>query len=344
MFPNEAYLKKFISDKSNEKTLFYIAVGSASNIEEKAETKLESKNMHQCPPFIEKFKNETDHKLVLILIDELLMDKPYVVSYFSDKYGYEFIKDDKNYFERDGKINIINLQFNISYEDEKIGQNIIPFLNTLNDLIIENKNSFLFYHDYSGFDTSNLAFMYDDELKDYVNRIIYDISYRSNEGCVPNLNSINYYFNGEYFVTPYCSEEILKEYLDIYESKQFAYHRKEQILNFFDIILPIYRGLIVNKFNGESYKKFFRRFYHLNPFLKRRFSINLKTDSINDILEKSYNLIAYSLEFLYIGDFLIDQKVDILTANLSDPEKIYKFKSEIIEIINLIESHKKIDF
>ena len=196
----------------DDPVFIYTGVGTAASLN--SERILEPQNYHQFPPFLQNLKNNIANlHIFIILIDPYQEEPPYMIK---DK-GVRLLHEN---------INADNLSSNLSassgcnamaayrksvYTDASItldhGENITAQLRRLNNYAIQNNITTL-YHDFTGRDNKLLAELFDQELGDDLDHIVYGMSARENHGCYFDLTELTSFF--PYHMTNYILNDIKK--------------------------------------------------------------------------------------------------------------------------------------
>jgi hypothetical protein len=149
--------------------IIYIAVGSANNID------------HQYPPFLKKILFKINVRLSIILIDGDLEDIPLSKSILPDNTQLYSIKE--NLVLDDDELSLYN---NKTY-------NCFEILREINKFCMETYTT-LIYQSYTGIDMQKVAMLFDNDIKQHLNHIIYGIGERCNDDCFLDLNNKKYDF------------------------------------------------------------------------------------------------------------------------------------------------------
>jgi len=164
--------------------IHYISVGCAE---------LNPDHTQQYPPFIQQIKKDyPSTSITIILIDPLLQDIPYCITEQLKNYKWSTPKYDNIFISDRNEITIYQFKECVDWlPDEKSinSTNIYTGLLKYQNKIIKDGNSLLFFHDFTGRDTGELAVIMDPTLGDNKKYVMYDISVRQNEGCYIKLDS-----------------------------------------------------------------------------------------------------------------------------------------------------------
>jgi hypothetical protein len=184
-----ATIKQNINEE--RKNIIYMGIGTAAGYRE-PDGSLADKHYHQYPPFLQNLKNSIpDVDMHIILIDPYQENPPYMVA---DK-GLQQMNNGQQhiniYCSPDNTLFLYVLRENI-YTDAEINNkeeyiNITPELKELNQYAIENDAVFI-YHNFTGIDNSMLAELFDKELGEHLEHIIYGLGLREDFGCYFDLS------------------------------------------------------------------------------------------------------------------------------------------------------------
>ncbi|AYV78962.1 MAG: putative orfan [Edafosvirus sp.] len=337
-------------------TVHFISIGCAANINCITDKiiNLENKMNQQMAPFLQKFKTEHPKiQLNLILIDPNLEQPPYCVRSnilpTPDKLadGWENDLIFKNvYHERKSLISVYTFNNYVTYVTDNMKTDkyidITDFLNKYNELCIKN-NHILFVHDFSGKYISKLADYYDAVLSKFgcLNRIMYDISLRTDGGCYLNLtNPIN---------IPIIQKN--GNILEIFNPYSFNDHKLLEIYNSINkdtiglIIREQIRTCISNKFKvlKDYIVTIYRRVLTLYKYDNKEIKISINDedfDYINFKYKIKCNELFRNKKYCELLDVLlkiiikeITNLLEIMHGKNSNP-KIQKFIFEISTIEN----------
>ncbi len=179
--------KQNTSQQSNQQEIFWISIGSASNLSSKNRSMLDKKDEQQFPQFLQIIRtNFPNIKMNIILIDDAMENVPYCV----DKQIKNKWEKDKSYdniyYSHD--TNVYSFKENISYVTHRSPKffNATEQLRSIHNYCIQ-KNHLFFAHDFSGDDISKLAEYFDLELHGKKKNIMYDIGVRDVQSCTINM-------------------------------------------------------------------------------------------------------------------------------------------------------------
>lgn len=192
--------------KSERKNIIYIGVGTFAGLKE-TDGSLLPKNYHQYPPFLQSLKNsQPDLSLSILLIDPNQENPPYMVEDkgLVPKYKglvLNYILPNNNltndiYTSPDNSLTLYTLRQNVytdpylKYNDNYL--NITEHLRDLNAYAIEHNVLFI-YHDFTGRNNRLLAEYFDEEIKAYLDHIIYGLGLREDFGCYFDLTDLSSY-------------------------------------------------------------------------------------------------------------------------------------------------------
>ena len=218
----------------DDPVFIYTGVGTAASLN--SDRILEPQNYHQFPPFLQNLKNNIENlHIFIILIDPYQEEPPYMIKDKSVRLLHENIPE--NAPENTGNLssnlsasasNLSASASNLSassgcnamaamayrksvYTDASItldhGENITAQLRRLNNYAIQNNITTL-YHDFTGRDNKLLAELFDQELGDDLDHIVYGMSARENHGCYFDLTEMTSFF--PYHMTNYILNDIKK--------------------------------------------------------------------------------------------------------------------------------------
>ena len=326
-------IKEITEVNNNSQEIIYVGIGCASNLDVKKIDKLKLQNNHQYPNFLRRFNKV---KRTLILVDSLLDEIPYCIKHdFSNsKYIIKPRDDYVKYELKDENIDIYVLC-------ELFYNNNINDLRVLNNYCITNR-ILLFVHKFTGEDTGELAYYFDEELKDNKDLIMYDISLRTNYGCyIDMINCINNpiieFIKDEYIIfNPFNKTN--KELLDIYKETNNK-NKKKQIKKYFNVLFneflknyTVLRQIHIQVLNCNNKKKYnFDKIYGLDNKLDNLLydfnytKIKIYENKLLDsLLKQLFNgfLVKYDLYNL------IDSVIDGYTTD------IYKVKQTVLNKYN----------
>lgn len=188
---NKLSIHDFFNNNKIISGIHFISIGCAKLLDD---NKMSPDYYQQYPPFISDIKNKYSNiNITLILIDPIIEELPFCIttqlneySWHNDKYYNEYITKNKT----KGSIYIYVFNESVDWMPDEKNKNSINIYNNLityQNKILENKESLLFFHDFTGRNTADLAEIMDDKLKDNRKYILYDISIRNNEGCYVKL-------------------------------------------------------------------------------------------------------------------------------------------------------------
>jgi hypothetical protein len=240
----------------------FISIGSASLLKSKNIMFVHEKDNQQYPQFLRNIVNTYHPQTRIILIDPELEMPPNMIM------AGQFDKDDKIKFHKweinpyfnnvfyssDLKLEVVCFRTSFDYTKH------LPYLHLYNFYCLRRRN-LLFFHDFSGYDTSKLADYFDDYLGDSHRYIMYDITARSPITCYPDLldSANNPIVKTELHLPKYSTQPEIRLYIfnpygfknaDIYKLYTTANKReklqlklcvKHKLDNFINIDYPNYR-------------------------------------------------------------------------------------------------------
>ena len=224
----------------DDPVFIYTGVGTAASLN--PQRILEPQNYHQFPPFLQNLKNNIANlRIFIILIDPYQEEPPYMIKDKGvrllhenlAKYAPENAPDNAYNLSASGGCNAMasggcnamassgcNAMAAIAamaayhksvYTDASItlehGENITAQLRRLNNYAIQNNITTL-YHDFTGRDNKLLAELFDKELVEDLDHIVYGMSARENHGCYFDLTELTSFF--PYRMTNYILNDIKK--------------------------------------------------------------------------------------------------------------------------------------
>lgn len=190
---------------SRSPTIIYFGVGSEfyPRLEDRINTNHQevtpwspSKNQ-QFPLFLQNFKcKNSGVKLLIILIDPLISERPFIVQETFSWYSgsFENVSGFTNLFDStEFGISVCTIKNYVDFD--KINDNVYSVINMLTDcanLVLEN-NALMFYHDYSGIDPSIASRAVSKNFQHlpsdlYKSKICIDISNGQEGDCSPSLD------------------------------------------------------------------------------------------------------------------------------------------------------------
>ena len=177
--------------QNNQKKITYISIGCA-NVRY-PNTKPPDKDKQQYPLFLEKLIEKNNFSCRIVLIDPILENFPYIfhnfrVVYQIDPYTNVFTCDN-------GLVEILLIKHAIQHTHPYYAPQEMEIFGLLNQIIME-QNGILIVQDYSGFNLIPLSEYYYNHLSDslkkkYSTKILYDITYGINYGCMVDLTNDN---------------------------------------------------------------------------------------------------------------------------------------------------------
>lgn len=185
--------------KQNSSSIIYISVGSeyySSN-----QKKWEFHDNQQFPPFINDIKIKyMDTKILIILIDPMISEIPYIVNTSNSFLENSWKKSDiyENLFESEMGVNVITIKEYITWSnyieyDNKffnIKELMINITKFISELSI---NSLLFYQEYTGNNTIQLEYLIKKSYNYDDSKICIDITRGADLSCYFNLSNPEYY-------------------------------------------------------------------------------------------------------------------------------------------------------
>jgi hypothetical protein len=187
----------------DDPVFIYTGVGTAASLN--PEHILEPQNYHQFPPFLQNLKNNIENlHIFIILIDPYQEEPPYMIK---DK-GVRVLHENAGNLSASSGCNAMassgcNAMAAMAayrksvYTDASItlehGENIMAQLRRLNNYAIQNNITTL-YHDFTGRDNKLLAELFDQELVEDLDHIVYGMSARENHGCYFDLTELTSFF------------------------------------------------------------------------------------------------------------------------------------------------------
>jgi hypothetical protein len=258
-----------IQNNMTDKTIIYMAIGSAAHMkyfnEEKKQWEIKSLYEHQYPMFLKKLNILLPfEQMHIILIDPSLEDPPFIVANKTNlnNIDIEWEKDNNDNFHNiNNNIHVYPIRMNITYhnDDNNNYYYIYDILKQYNFLSIK-YNWFFVFHDYSGIPNYMIASKFDSMLDYHRNHIIYGLDLRDDVGCYVDLtdkkNDFIFYIDKHITIfNPYVYDKNLSFHIDmikkndnkLYLIKEFIRIKKNYILN--NIISPLrrYNYLMKNK-------------------------------------------------------------------------------------------------
>ena len=184
-----AHIKNTINEQSrgNNPIVIYTGVGVAAH----GAAPVEPQHYHQYPPFLQKIKNEVrDSTIFLVLIDPFLEPVPVVVRDFNLVLDSPFVEV---YVDKTHSLYVYCVrQWVYTDVDTPVtqdgAQNITATLRDLNAFAQAQQITTL-YHDFSGRRNNLLAELFDVELAEHLDTIIYGFMLRADLGCYVDLLS-----------------------------------------------------------------------------------------------------------------------------------------------------------
>jgi hypothetical protein len=197
---NKLSIHDYFDNKSNHfiPGIHYISVGSAMLLA-KHENEVSQDYCQQYPPFIQDIKNNyPEVNITILLMDSVLEQVPYCITnqlqnyvWNNNEYSNVFVG---KLFDNTKQNNVITIYCFNDMVNWLPGEQIKNTINIYNQLliyqnkIIDNADSLLFFHDFTGRDVSELATIMDNVLKNNRKYVMYDITVRKDAGCYVKLN------------------------------------------------------------------------------------------------------------------------------------------------------------
>ena len=252
-------LVDYLESSPRDDCIYWISIGSASNICSNRPYVL-NRNMHQFPPFLQEYNYNSKVNLRLILIDEMLSTPPYVVTHILGNQCKKHNIYNNIYYANN--IEIISCNEYIEYDRQKYNysDSTYKLFDKINNYILKANNNLLFVHDFSGYNCAYLAEHFD-QL--YIsNKIMYDITVRSDRSCIFDLENKLYkpiikdfnIFNPVYL----SNSELYELFEDDLYKPQIQLYLKGQYNILKDKLYPIYRRIytfIIKNYNYEFKKE-----------------------------------------------------------------------------------------
>ena len=164
--------------------LIYYGVGTAAGLRN-AEGILELENYHQFPPFIQDLKNRIPTlKIHLVLMDPY-QERPI---YMKEPMNLTEITED---LYADERVTVYVLRKDVLCTDEPKANvlNIKHDLACMNCYAMENNLSII-YHNFTGRSNETIAELFDADLMEHLDHIVYGLGNRQDLGCYFNLNEM----------------------------------------------------------------------------------------------------------------------------------------------------------
>jgi|SaaInlStandDraft_4_1057021.scaffolds.fasta_scaffold00785_3 hypothetical protein len=303
---------------SKQQVISYIAIGCAAHLEKKNIAQLENKHNQEFPPFLQDINRKfPDVHIRLILIDPGMEFPPYCIQkqrkvgnnmvldpevelknqddmYIDGENMDKWIGDDTFYnifynFERN--ISVYSFKEKATYFPYACGGDDIDLTKLLEIYHMDsiNKNHLVFVHDFSGRSITPLSLYFDKKIHGNTNQVMYDICYRFDVGCYPDLELIKpqviqnddnmlTIFN-PYFISPssYFNiygrvNESSKEILILTIKSKIIRFKNEVYANYRRIVLH-FKDMVKNNYPVEKMKKFGKSFFVFgNIVLNEEFS------------------------------------------------------------------------
>lgn len=366
----DGFVTSFIADGKGNQNIIFISIGCASNLLQKSLMKLDEKDNQQYTPYLKKIKNfYPEIPLYLVLIDPELYNPPYCVKssrqHFllgkftnplnvelpegwcrNEQYSNVYINNIENIHVYVIREMVVYTEVDTERESaiEKNHINIIDQLAILNEHC-KGTNDILFVHDFTGRNTHYLSYFFDKELCGYKDRIIYDITLRSDGMCFVDLLNPLYDLRvvdkGDGIITfknPYNIDisELVQEYTnssdDIYK-KQIIHTIRVIIRNFFEIIYVMFRQMymlvkeihanrvdvygVINRLNmiiSNSYPNLINLYYG--------YDVKTVINDIYDAMIKTHKIDIKRLESLVNAlDGIVRKELDKLLLMINKRDK-----------------------
>ena len=162
--------------------LIYYGVGTAAGLRN-AEGILELENYHQFPPFLQDLKNQIPTlKIHLVLMDPQ-QERPI---YMKEPMNLTEITED---LYADERVTVYVLRKDVLCTDEPGVLNIKHDLACMNCYAMENNLSII-YHNFTGRSNETIAELFDQDLNEHLDHIVYGLGNRQDLGCYFNLNEM----------------------------------------------------------------------------------------------------------------------------------------------------------
>lgn len=319
--------------------IVYFAVGSATN------KKWENAENQQFPPFLHDFKIKNMHiKILIILIDPLLNDIPNIVEDTGMFLENSFVKSEiyDNLYHSDFGVDVIGIKEYVYWNDNSLvsRENAVDIFDMMVSIcnLISNKNSLLFYQEFTGISLFWLEENIKKRLKTLFNskKICIDIT-RNTTKSLCYIDLINPCFypvitinnNLEYIEPSLLSYEIKR---DIYvKYKSIDTNIQRQLIDEEDDYKLYHQLLIRDQYSYELIKESLLSMIRNIYTLINNIHINTQMCQIEKIVQLGikYNLENDVEEILKkLSDF-----EDIMEKNANDDNMINYYKEKLIDLL-----------
>jgi hypothetical protein len=290
-----------------DQNLLYVGVGTAANIDHKNGAVLDMNNYHQFPPVVRSIYQKHNMTTHLVQIDPFTSDIPYVVK---DDGTPNFYQDDQYsnvWHSYDNSLHVYSFRIYAEYGLQgPVKNDIIDYLRTLNNFTVES-NHLMLFHDFTGRNTFEVAYYFDRELKDNIDRVVYDITCRCPGTCYVELTNPAMIYNTNLrrngivvIANPYSipKEEWITTFVDNMGNQhiqaQMAAVIHNEINRLFEYIFPIYRRFMMSLQKLEEEQ-------NIEPLLRTIQTTNdvnfLYPDFIFDYaLLEQYKILVYTVQ------------------------------------------------
>jgi len=162
--------------------LIYYGVGTAAGLRN-GEGILESENYHQFPPFLQDLKNQIPALKIHIVLMDPYQERPL---YMKGPMNLTEITED---LYANDRLTVYVLRKDVLCTDEPGVLNIKHDLACMNCYAMENNLSIV-YHNFTGRSNETIAELFDEDLKEHLDHIVYGLGNRQDLGCYFNLNEM----------------------------------------------------------------------------------------------------------------------------------------------------------
>jgi hypothetical protein len=181
---NACLISNIEADPHNP-VLIYYGVGTAAGLRN-ADGILEAENYHQFPPFLQNLKNKIPELNIHLVLMDSHQEHPI---YMEKDMGLTEITEDLYVSER---VTVYVLRKDV-YTQETTDPEA---LNITHDLVCMNayamiNNITLIYHNFTGRSNEKIAELFDQELGEHLDHIVYGFGNRQDLGCYFNLNEMD---------------------------------------------------------------------------------------------------------------------------------------------------------
>jgi len=314
----------------NDNTVYYVAKGTASNIEEKGTIFIDPAQLHEYPQqFVGKI-HDVVNNAVLILFDPFTEDIPYIVYHnFNEpkktsanihnngwirinECVWQFDGDGKDIGRSEGiryKITLYNYRLAVTFDGTKYSSELdlqnefVEFARNLSQM----NHTYLLYHDYSGRNPLYVNNIIKNKLNlSFMKRCLIDFSYGMDYGCLFVTNDPRYTL-------------IFKK------GKIFNPHGVgNKSVQFFKKDIYKYPG-IISSIATKTYNKI-SKLHQFPRAIVSHGSDETKMKQKDSLIDQAFVLSEYDNDFKPIVELIIDDEIDELIKYI---KKLIKYEASI---------------